>query len=43
MHEMSIAQSLIDIISEEMIKHNASVLKSVRLNIGQMSGIVLDA
>ena len=37
---MSIAQSLIDIIKEEMIKHHASVLRSVRLHIGQLSAIV---
>ena len=43
MHEMSIAQSLIDIIREEMAKHDAKVLRSVRLHIGQLSGIVPDA
>ena len=43
MHEMSIAQSLVDIIREEMGKHNAKTLRSVRLNIGQMSAIVPDA
>ncbi len=40
MHEMSIAQSLIDIIREEMGKHQARVLSSVRLHIGQLSAIV---
>jgi hydrogenase nickel incorporation protein HypA/HybF len=40
MHEMSIAQNLLEIIREEMVKHDASVLKSIRLNIGQMSAIV---
>ena len=40
MHEMSIAQSLLDIIKEEMHKHNAKLLKSVRLDIGQLSAIV---
>jgi hydrogenase nickel incorporation protein HypA/HybF len=40
MHEMSIAQSLLDIIKEEMRKHNARVVRSVRLNIGQLSAIV---
>ena len=40
MHEMSIAQSLLDIIQEEMRKHNAKILKSVRLDIGQLSAIV---
>ena len=43
MHEMSIAQSLIEIISEEMSKNNANTLRSVRLNIGQMSAIVPEA
>lgn len=43
MHEMSIAQNLIEIIQEEMIRHNANTLRSVRLNIGQMSAIVPDA
>jgi len=40
MHEMSIAQGLLDIIREEMEKHHATVLRSVRLNIGQLSAIV---
>lgn len=40
MHEMSIAQSLIDIIQEEMDRHQATSLKSVRLNIGQLSAVV---
>ena len=43
MHEMSIAQSLIEIIEEEMLKYDARILRSVRLNIGQMSAIVPDA
>jgi hydrogenase nickel incorporation protein HypA/HybF len=40
MHEMSIAQSLIDIIQEEMDRHQATSLRSVRLNIGQLSAVV---
>ncbi len=43
MHEMSIAQSLIDIIKEEMEKNSARTLRSVRLHIGQMSAVVPDA
>jgi hydrogenase nickel incorporation protein HypA/HybF len=43
MHEMSIAQSLIAILEEEMEQHGARSLKSVRLHIGQMSAIVPDA
>ena len=42
-HEMSIAQSLIDVLREEMISHSVKTLKSVRLNIGQMSAVVPDA
>ena len=43
MHEMSIAQSLIDVLKEEMIRHRVKILKSVRVNIGQMSAVVPDA
>ena len=43
MHEMSIAQSVIDIVEEEMQKNGAKTLRSVRLNIGQMSAIVPDS
>ncbi len=43
MHEMSIAESLIEIINEEMLKNSASRLISVRLNIGEMSGVVPEA
>jgi hydrogenase nickel incorporation protein HypA/HybF len=40
MHEMSIAQSLIDIIREEMQKHGVRKLRSVKVNIGKLSAIV---
>ncbi len=43
MHEMSIAQSLIDIARNEMEKHGVTVLKSVRVQIGQLSAIVPDS
>ena len=43
MHEMSIAQSLIEVVKEEMLKHDARTLRSVRLNIGKMSAIVPDS
>jgi hydrogenase nickel incorporation protein HypA/HybF len=43
MHEMSIAQSLTDILQEEMVKNHASGLKSVKLNIGKLSAIVPEA
>jgi hydrogenase nickel incorporation protein HypA/HybF len=43
MHEMSIAQSLLDIIKEEMQKHDARILRAVRLNVGQMTAVVPEA
>jgi hydrogenase nickel incorporation protein HypA/HybF len=43
MHEMSIAQSLVDLLREEMDKAGAKTLLSVRLEIGRMSAIVPDA
>ena len=43
MHEMSIAQSLIEILREEMERHDARVLRSVHLQIGQVSAIVPEA
>ena len=43
MHEMSIAMSMIEIVREEMQKCDAKALRSVRLNIGQLSAVVPDA
>ncbi|MFC1841316.1 hydrogenase maturation nickel metallochaperone HypA [Thermodesulfobacteriota bacterium] len=43
MHEMSIVHNLISIVKEEMVKNNAARLRSVRVNIGEMSGIVPEA
>jgi len=43
MHEMSIAMSMIEIVREEMQKCGAETLRSVRLNIGQMSAVVPNA
>ncbi len=43
MHEMSIAQSMIEIIREEMRNNCAKSLKSVRIEIGTMSAIVPDS
>ncbi len=40
MHEMAIAQGLLDILREEMERHRATRLRSVRLHIGQLSAIV---
>lgn len=43
MHELSIAQSLIDVVKEEMRKNNAKSLRSVRLHVGEMTAIVPEA
>lgn len=43
MHEMSIAQNMINIIEDEMRSHNAKVLRAVRVNIGRFSSIVPEA
>jgi hydrogenase nickel incorporation protein HypA/HybF len=40
---MSIAQSLVDILQEEMVRNNANSLKSVKLRIGKLSAIVPEA
>jgi len=40
MHEMTIAQNLIEIIKDEMIRHDAKTLKSVLLHVGQLTTIV---
>ena len=43
MHEMSIAHSLMEIVKEEMVKQGTSILKSVRVHIGQLSAIAPDS
>ncbi|NLY40075.1 MAG: hydrogenase maturation nickel metallochaperone HypA [Desulfovibrionales bacterium] len=43
MHELSIAESLIKIISEEMHKHGLRKLLSVQIVYGQISAIVPEA
>jgi hydrogenase nickel incorporation protein HypA/HybF len=40
---MSIAQNLIEVLRDEMTKHRVKTLRSVRLDIGQMSAIVPEA
>ncbi len=43
MHEVSIAQSLIQILEEEMQSHEGGRLKKVRVLVGELSGVVPDA
>jgi len=42
-HEMSIAQSLLEIILEESRKHDLTSVQVVRLQIGAMAGVVPEA
>ena len=43
MHELSIAQNIIDIVRAEMRRYDAKTLKSVRLEIGEMSSVAPDS
>lgn len=43
MHELSVAESLIKIIGEEMARHNLSRLLRVKVVYGQLSAIVPEA
>lgn len=40
MHELSIAMSLIDTVTEELIRHDAARAKSFTVEIGELSGVV---
>jgi hydrogenase nickel incorporation protein HypA/HybF len=43
MHELSIAQGLLELLREEMEKAGAVKLRSVRLEVGGLSGVVPEA
>lgn len=43
MHEMSIAQSLIDIVEQEMNKHGVSKLHTVKVRHGRLANVVPEA
>ena len=43
MHELSLAQNIIDIVRDEMDKHHATTLNTLRLAVGKMSGVVPDS
>ena len=43
MHEMSIAQSVLDIAFGEMEKHAAGRLRKIKISIGEFSGVVKEA
>ncbi|MGC4033884.1 MAG: hydrogenase maturation nickel metallochaperone HypA [Tepidisphaeraceae bacterium] len=40
MHEISIAQSLIDVVVEQLIESGASRVKTVTVEVGDLSGVV---
>lgn len=43
MHEVSICESILDILKDEAKKNEASKVTAVRLKIGELSGVVEDA
>lgn len=40
MHEMSIAQSIVDIVNEEMTRHGVTEIKAINIAVGKMSAVV---
>lgn len=40
MHEMSIAQSIVDIVREEMARYDVKKLEAINLAVGKMSAVV---
>jgi len=40
MHEMSLVQNIIDIVEQEMIRHQVENLKAIHLSVGRMSAVV---
>jgi hydrogenase nickel incorporation protein HypA/HybF len=43
MHEMSVAQNIIDIVQQHLPDHNTQTVKTVNVKIGKMAGIVPDS
>lgn len=43
MHELSIAQSIVELAEEVAIKEKANSIQSIDIEIGTLSGVVLDA
>ncbi len=42
MHELALAQGMLDIAEEELARHNCTHLKLLRVQVGAMSGVVPD-
>lgn len=43
MHEVSIAMSILDIVSEEVAKENGHCVQELEIDVGALSGVVLDS
>lgn len=43
MHEMSIAQSLVDLVAEQLAPTPEVVVRAVRVRIGELSGVIPEA
>ena len=43
MHELSIAQSIVDIVTEHLPEDDGAKVRSVRLTLGAMAGVVPDS
>ena len=43
MHEFSLVLNIIDIVTEYAVKENAKDVKEVEIEVGQLSGVVIDA
>ncbi|OLD79504.1 MAG: hydrogenase maturation nickel metallochaperone HypA [Chloroflexi bacterium] len=43
MHELSIAQSIVEVVEARAAEYNAARVKGVRLKIGEASGVVTDS
>ena len=43
MHEIALVESIIDIVSTEMKKHNITKVETIKLRIGEMSHVMPDA
>jgi hydrogenase nickel incorporation protein HypA/HybF len=40
MHELSVTQNIINISSEEAEKHNANRVKEIKIQVGELSGLI---
>lgn len=43
MHELAIAQSIVDVVEEQANAYNVAHVKEVRLRIGEANGVVVDS